>query len=476
MRAAHPAGPLHGDQLHAHAPVRRRPTPPPWRALDPRGLVGRRRRATRDGVLTRRRARRPRPRRARTARPLLSSTRPTSGRGAGAFRAAFARRRRLLRGQGVPLRRASRAGSPRRGSASTSAPAASSPSRCAPGFPPERIALHGNNKSRRRARGRASTPGSAGSSSTRSRRSPGSASSPTSAACGRDVLVRVTVGVEAHTHEFIATAHEDQKFGFSLASGDAAEAVRRVLALPSLRAGRPALPHRLADLRHRRLRGRGAPRRRAGRRRSATSTASSSPSSTSAAASGIAYVAATTRPTSPAVAAALRAIVERECAGVRPARAAAVGRAGPRDRRAAARSRSTRSARSSRSSSTAATTATYVSVDGGMSDNIRTALYDADYTVHARVARLGRPARCSPASSASTARAATSSSRTRGCPPTSRPATCSRSRPPARTAGRWPPTTTTCRAAGGRASRRGRARVLLRRETVEDLLALDPGA
>ena len=29
------------------------------------------------------------------------------------------------------------------------------------------------------------------------------------------VLVRLTVGVEAHTHEFIATAHEDQKFGFS---------------------------------------------------------------------------------------------------------------------------------------------------------------------------------------------------------------------------------------------------------------------
>ncbi|MQA12847.1 MAG: diaminopimelate decarboxylase [Pseudonocardiaceae bacterium] len=43
------------------------------------------------------------------------------------------------------------------------------------------------------------------------------------------VLVRVTVGVEAHTHEFIATAHEDQKFGFSLATGDAAEAIRRVL-------------------------------------------------------------------------------------------------------------------------------------------------------------------------------------------------------------------------------------------------------
>jgi diaminopimelate decarboxylase len=48
------------------------------------------------------------------------------------------------------------------------------------------------------------------------------------------VLVRVTVGVEAHTHEYIATAHEDQKFGFSLAGGAAAEAVRRVLRSPGL--------------------------------------------------------------------------------------------------------------------------------------------------------------------------------------------------------------------------------------------------
>jgi diaminopimelate decarboxylase len=48
------------------------------------------------------------------------------------------------------------------------------------------------------------------------------------------VLVRVTTGVEAHTHEFMATAHDDQKFGFSLASGAADEAVRQVLALPSL--------------------------------------------------------------------------------------------------------------------------------------------------------------------------------------------------------------------------------------------------
>jgi diaminopimelate decarboxylase len=48
------------------------------------------------------------------------------------------------------------------------------------------------------------------------------------------VMIRVTTGVEAHTHEFIATAHDDQKFGFSRNSGAALEAARRVLALPQL--------------------------------------------------------------------------------------------------------------------------------------------------------------------------------------------------------------------------------------------------
>ena len=51
----------------------------------------------------------------------------------------------------------------------------------------------------------------------------------------QDVLVRLTVGVEAHTHEFISTAHEDQKFGLSLASGAAMAAVRRVFATDHLR-------------------------------------------------------------------------------------------------------------------------------------------------------------------------------------------------------------------------------------------------
>lgn len=48
------------------------------------------------------------------------------------------------------------------------------------------------------------------------------------------VLVRATVGVEAHTHEFIATAHEDQKFGLSAQGGVVEEAVRRISKLPSL--------------------------------------------------------------------------------------------------------------------------------------------------------------------------------------------------------------------------------------------------
>ncbi|QSB15837.1 diaminopimelate decarboxylase [Natronosporangium hydrolyticum] len=43
------------------------------------------------------------------------------------------------------------------------------------------------------------------------------------------VMIRVTVGVEAHTHEYIATGHEDQKFGFSLADGSAQAAAERVL-------------------------------------------------------------------------------------------------------------------------------------------------------------------------------------------------------------------------------------------------------
>ncbi|WP_329792624.1 diaminopimelate decarboxylase [Lentzea sp. DG1S-22] len=51
---------------------------------------------------------------------------------------------------------------------------------------------------------------------------------------GQKVMVRVTPGVDAHTHTKIATGVEDQKFGFSLASGAALEAVLRVVEQPSL--------------------------------------------------------------------------------------------------------------------------------------------------------------------------------------------------------------------------------------------------
>jgi diaminopimelate decarboxylase len=48
------------------------------------------------------------------------------------------------------------------------------------------------------------------------------------------VMVRVTAGVEAHTHEYIATAHEDQKFGFSISSGDAFAAAEQIRAVPGI--------------------------------------------------------------------------------------------------------------------------------------------------------------------------------------------------------------------------------------------------
>ncbi|GAA4487864.1 diaminopimelate decarboxylase [Actinoallomurus oryzae] len=50
----------------------------------------------------------------------------------------------------------------------------------------------------------------------------------------RKVLVRVTPGVDPHVHRAMATGLEDQKFGLSLASGAAGDVVRRVLGQPAL--------------------------------------------------------------------------------------------------------------------------------------------------------------------------------------------------------------------------------------------------
>lgn len=48
------------------------------------------------------------------------------------------------------------------------------------------------------------------------------------------VMLRLTVGVEAHTHEAISTAHEDQKFGLSISGGAAVAAVEFALAAPNI--------------------------------------------------------------------------------------------------------------------------------------------------------------------------------------------------------------------------------------------------
>ncbi|WP_197497247.1 diaminopimelate decarboxylase [Mycobacterium sp. 852013-51886_SCH5428379] len=102
------------------------------------------------------------------------------------------------------------------------------------GFPAERIALHGNNKSL--AELTLAVESGVGhvvvDSTIEIDRLDEIART---AGVVQDVLIRVTVGVEAHTHEFISTAHEDQKFGLSLASGAAMDAVRRVFATDNLR-------------------------------------------------------------------------------------------------------------------------------------------------------------------------------------------------------------------------------------------------
>jgi len=48
------------------------------------------------------------------------------------------------------------------------------------------------------------------------------------------VLVRITPGVEAHTHEFVQTGQDDSKFGFGVASGAAAAALERLSASPAV--------------------------------------------------------------------------------------------------------------------------------------------------------------------------------------------------------------------------------------------------
>jgi diaminopimelate decarboxylase len=94
----------------------------------------------------------------------------------------------------------------------------------AAGFPPSRIEFHGNNKSRQEITHAIKVGVShiVADSEIEIERI-----NEIAAAHGvkQKILIRITPGVEAHTHQYIATAHEDVKFGFSIASGAAMKAL-----------------------------------------------------------------------------------------------------------------------------------------------------------------------------------------------------------------------------------------------------------
>lgn len=103
-------------------------------------------------------------------------------------------------------------------------------------FPPERIEFHGNNKSEAEI-ARAIEVGVGkivADSEIELERINEIASAK---GITQKVLIRVTPGVEAHTHQYIATAHEDVKFGFSIASGAALRAVKIGLLASNLEVG-----------------------------------------------------------------------------------------------------------------------------------------------------------------------------------------------------------------------------------------------
>jgi diaminopimelate decarboxylase len=97
----------------------------------------------------------------------------------------------------------------------------------AAGFPTDRITFHGNNKSvtELEAAGDAGVGRVVADSFDELDRIQ-------AAGMSSKLLVRVTPGVEAHTHEFVQTGQEDSKFGFTLAEGIALEALRRANDIP----------------------------------------------------------------------------------------------------------------------------------------------------------------------------------------------------------------------------------------------------
>ena len=74
-----------------------------------------------------------------------------------------------------------------------------------------------------------------------------------------DVLLRITPGVDAHTHSYIQTGQLDSKFGIPIAGGQALAAAKRAAAIALAATAGIPLPHRLANYRPCALRRRGGP-------------------------------------------------------------------------------------------------------------------------------------------------------------------------------------------------------------------------
>ena len=67
------------------------------------------------------------------------------------------------------------------------------------------------------------------------------------------ILIRVTPGVEAHTHEYITTGQEDSKFGFSISNGQASNGDSTSDQKAIFLIARPPFPYRIPDFRTGRL-------------------------------------------------------------------------------------------------------------------------------------------------------------------------------------------------------------------------------
>jgi diaminopimelate decarboxylase len=236
------------------------------------------------------------------------------------------------------------------------------------GFPPERLVFHGNNKSVAELR-RGVEYGVGRVVVDSFEEVERLAAVAAEAGVTQAVQIRVTPGVEAHTHEYVQTGQEDQKFGFSLASGAARRAVDAVRAHPSLdltglhahigsqifeTQGFALAAHRMIGL---------------------LASVEGVRELNLGGGLGIAYTSADAPMATADFAERMRKIVAEECAAygiAEPRLMVEPGRAivGP----------TTVTVYEVGTVKELPGLRTYVSVDGGMSDNIRTVLYDAHYT------------------------------------------------------------------------------------------------